>query len=112
MLVDSIHRMKGTSLYLCPLMIEDKCVKTQEIMFERQLNYYKCKDNIINETHMNMVKTITRLTHVLNMVLMKNKVGGSFSGTITNLIGHDLLVGNESNLTIDKGEFFRSWQLT
>jgi hypothetical protein len=66
-------------------MIEDKCVKTQEIMFERQLDYYKCKDNIINETHMNMVKAITRLTHVMNMVLMKKEVGRSFSGIITNL---------------------------
>lgn len=25
-------------------MIEDKCVKTQKIMFEKQLDYYKCKD--------------------------------------------------------------------
>lgn len=52
-----------------------------------------------------MVKAITRLTHVMNMVLMKKEVGGSFSGTKTNLIGQDLLTGNESNLSIDKGNF-------
>lgn len=86
-------------------MIEDKCVKTKKIMFKKQLDYYKCKDKIINETHMNMVKAITRLTHVMNMVLMKKEVGGSFSGTITNLVGQDLLIGNESNLSIDKGNF-------
>lgn len=54
---------------------------------------------------MNMVKVITRLTHIMNMVLMKKEVGGSFSGTIINLIGQDLLIDNESNLSIDKGNF-------
>lgn len=41
----------------------------------------------------------------MNMVLMKKEVGGSFSGTIINLIGQDLLIDNESNLSIDKGNF-------
>ncbi len=40
-------------------------------IFHKQLDYFKERDRIVNETHMNMVnKTSIGLTQVMNMVLM------------------------------------------
>jgi hypothetical protein len=56
-LVDSIDKMHETSLF-----IENKHAKTQERIYEKQLDYFKGKDKLINETHINIMKTITCLT--------------------------------------------------
>jgi hypothetical protein len=42
---------------------------------------------------MNMVKVTTSLTHVMSMMLMKNKGGGKFNST--NLVGQDLPINND-----------------
>jgi hypothetical protein len=39
-------------------------------IFHKQFDYFKERDRIVNKTHMKyMVKTSTRLTQVMNMVL-------------------------------------------
>jgi len=45
MLVDSINKMHKTTLF-----IEEKCTKTQKNIFEKQLDYFKCIDKVINKT--------------------------------------------------------------
>jgi hypothetical protein len=56
-LVDSIDKMHETSLF-----IENKHAKTQERIYEKQLDYFKGRDKLINESHINIMKTITCLT--------------------------------------------------
>jgi hypothetical protein len=43
-------------------------MKTQENIFKNWLDYFKCKDKLINEIQMNMVKAIACLIQVMNMV--------------------------------------------
>jgi hypothetical protein len=56
-LVDSINKMHETSL-----LIENKHAKTQERIYDNQLDYFKGRDKLINKTHINIMKTITCLT--------------------------------------------------
>jgi hypothetical protein len=56
-LVDSIDKMHDISLF-----IENKLAKTQERIYEKQLNYFKGRDKLINEIHINIMKSITCLT--------------------------------------------------
>jgi hypothetical protein len=44
-------------------------MKSQESIFKKWLDYFKCKDKLINEIRMNMVKAIACPTQVMNMVL-------------------------------------------
>jgi hypothetical protein len=44
-------------------------MKTQDSIFKKWLEYFKCKDKLINEIRMNMVKAIACLTQIMSMVL-------------------------------------------
>jgi Skp family chaperone for outer membrane proteins len=68
MLVESINRMHETNLVL-----EEKQSKFQKANLAKQLDYFKSKNNLINETQMNMVRTITSLIEIMNMVLKLDK---------------------------------------
>jgi len=61
MLIDSIDKIHGLPLWFYP----KKSLKNSIVPMEMQWNYFKIKNKIINNTHMYMVKTITRLTNVM-----------------------------------------------
>jgi hypothetical protein len=63
-LVDLIDKIHETSLH-----IEEKRMNPQDNIFKKWLDYFKCKDKLINETQMKMVKAIACLTQVMSMVL-------------------------------------------
>jgi hypothetical protein len=45
MFINSINRMQETKLF-----INENHTKTQENIWEKQLDYFKCEDKLINET--------------------------------------------------------------
>jgi phosphotransferase system HPr-like phosphotransfer protein len=55
------------------LVLGGKQSKFQEAHLAKQLDYFKCKIKLINETQMNMVQTITSLIEIMNMVLKRDK---------------------------------------
>ncbi len=54
------------------LIIEEKRSKNQEGIADKQLDYFKCRNKIANETQTNMVNVITSLTNFMKEVF---KVG-------------------------------------
>ncbi len=51
-----------------------KKTKIYESIVDKQLDYFKCKNKVKNDTQMNMVKTITSFTNVImNMILQCDK---------------------------------------
>jgi hypothetical protein len=47
--------------------------KIQESIIDKQLNYFKNKDKLTNETQINMVKVITTFIDVMSMILKVDK---------------------------------------
>jgi hypothetical protein len=48
-------------------------IKASKDYYGRMLDYYKGKDNIANETQMNMVWAITNLIGVMNLIIKGDK---------------------------------------
>jgi propanediol dehydratase small subunit len=68
MLVELIDHMHETNLVL-----GEKRSKFQKAYSAKQLDYFKCKNKLINDIQMNMVRTITSLNEIMNMVLKRDK---------------------------------------
>ncbi len=60
------------------LIIKGKISKTQEVIFDKQLDYFKCRNKITNETQMNMVNAITSLKDVMKEISKVTKVKSPF----------------------------------
>jgi hypothetical protein len=52
------------------ILMEENQTLTQETMLEKNNEYFKERDKNINQNKMNMVKAITNLTQVTNMVFL------------------------------------------
>jgi beta-xylosidase len=67
MLVDSIDRINVTSVSL-----EGKRIEIQDKLVEKQLEYFKVRDEVANRTHMaiciGMIKAFNNLTHVMTQL--------------------------------------------
>jgi hypothetical protein len=53
--------------------IEEKRSKTLELMMDKQLNYFKTRNKVINDTKTTMVNVIVGLSNVLNMAFARGK---------------------------------------
>jgi hypothetical protein len=63
MLVESVDMIHEISFFL-----EEKHANIQESMLDKQLNYYKNKDQIINGIQICMVKAITSVIKIVSLV--------------------------------------------
>jgi hypothetical protein len=52
------------------ILMEENWTLTQETMLEKNNEYFKERDSNINQNKINMVKAITNLTQVTNMVFL------------------------------------------
>ncbi len=52
------------------ILMEENQILTQETMLEKNNEYFKERDKNINQNKINMVKAITNLTQVTNMVFL------------------------------------------
>jgi len=50
------------------LIIEERRSKNQEGIVDKWLDYFKCRNEITNETQMNMVNAITSFTNVMKEI--------------------------------------------
>jgi hypothetical protein len=57
--------------------LEEKHVNTQESMLDKQLNYYRNKDEIINNIQICMVKTITSVIKIVSLVCKQNTINAN-----------------------------------
>jgi hypothetical protein len=62
--MDMIHEIN--------FVLEEKHANTQESMLDKQLNYYRNKDQIINDIQICMVKTITNVTKIVSWLCKQN----------------------------------------
>ncbi len=53
--------------------IEEKRSKTLELMMDKQLNYFKKRNKVLNDTKTTMVNVIVGLSNVLNMAFARGK---------------------------------------
>jgi len=53
--------------------IEDKRSKTLDLMMDKQLNYFKMRNKVLNDTETTMVNVIVGLSNVLSMALARGK---------------------------------------
>jgi hypothetical protein len=67
MLVESMDMIHEISFFL-----EEKHTNTQESMLDKQLNYYRNKDQIINDIQICMVKAITSVIKIVSLVCTQN----------------------------------------
>jgi anaerobic ribonucleoside-triphosphate reductase len=72
LLLDSMDRMQECT-HESNLVIEEKRSKTQESIVDKQLDYFKCRDKIINEIQMIMVNESTSLANIIREILKGDK---------------------------------------
>jgi len=60
------------------LIIKGKVFETQETIVDKQLDYFKCRNKITNETQMNMANVITSLGDVMRKISRATKVRSFF----------------------------------
>jgi len=53
--------------------IKEKRSKTLELMMDKQLNYFKTRNKVLNDTETTMVNAIIRLSNVLSIALARGK---------------------------------------
>ncbi len=53
--------------------IEEKRSKTLKLMMDKQLNYFKTRNKVLNDTKTTMVNVIVGLSNVLNMAFARGK---------------------------------------
>jgi len=54
--------------------IEEKRSKTLELMMDKQLNYFKKRNKVLNDTKTTMVNVIVELSNVLSMAFARGKI--------------------------------------
>jgi hypothetical protein len=54
--------------------IEEKRSKTLELMMDKQLNYFKKRNKVLNDTKTTMVNVIVGLSNVLSMAFARGKI--------------------------------------
>jgi hypothetical protein len=85
MLMESMDMIHEISFFL-----EEKHPNTQESVLDKQLNYYRNKDQIINDIQICMVKAITSIIKIMSLVCKQNTTNANnplienFQGTAFN----------------------------
>jgi hypothetical protein len=85
MIMESMDMIHEISFFL-----EEKHANTQESMLDKQLNYYRNKDQIINDIQICMVKAITSVIKIVSLVCKQNTTNANnplieiFQGTAFN----------------------------